>query len=82
MKSEIFSFAINNRNSVRFLYGLNEVVLDPYFISREINGQKYLYGRIYKSSQIKKFEYKKIANIKVMMGLKFSPIIPLLSKAV
>ncbi len=82
MKSEIFSLAINNRNSVRFLYGVNEVLLDPYYITREINGQKYLYGRIYKSSEIKKFEYIKIANIKVLKELRFSPIIPILSKAV
>lgn len=82
MKSEIFSFAINNRNSVRFLYGFNEIYLDPYYISREVSGQKFLYGRIYNSSEIKKFEYKKIANIRVLKDLKFSPIIPILSKAV
>lgn len=82
MKSEIFSFAIKNRNRVRFLYGLNEIMLDPYYITREKNGQKVIYGRTYNSSEIRKFEYKKIANIKVLKDLRFSPIIPILSKAV
>ena len=82
MKSEIFSLAIHNRNKVSFLYGLNEVLLDPYYITREKNGKKVIYGRAFNSCEVKKFEYKKIANIKVIKETKFSPIIPILSKAV
>ncbi len=82
MKSEIFASAIHNRNKIKFLYGLNEVMLDPYYISREISGRKVIYGRLYNSSEIKKFEFQKIANIKVLENKKFSPIIPIISKAV
>jgi hypothetical protein len=82
MKSEIFSSAIHNRNKIKFLYGLNEVLLDPYYISREMGGRKVIYGRMYNSSEIRKFEFKKITNIKVLENKKFSPIIPIISKAV
>jgi tricorn protease-like protein len=82
MKSEIFSSAIYNRNKIKFLYGLNEIVLDPYYISREISGRKVIYGKMYNSCEIKRFEYQKISNIKVIENKKFSPIIPIISKAV
>ena len=82
MKSEIFSAAINNRNKVRFLYGLNEILIDPYYISVERNGKKVIYGRMCNSSEVKKFEYTKIANIKILNNIKFSPIIPIISRAV
>ncbi len=82
MKSEIFSMAINNRNKVKFLYGMNEVLLEPYYITRERNGRKVIYGRMCNTSEIKKFEYNKIVNIKVFNNIKFSPIIPILSRAV
>jgi hypothetical protein len=81
MKSEIFSSAINNRNEVKFLYFMDEVVLHPYYISREKNGKKVIYGRMSNSSSIKKFELGKIANLKVSKKVRFSPIIPLMSKA-
>jgi hypothetical protein len=61
------------------LYGLNEIVLDPYYIAQESSGRKYIYGRLNNSSEIKKFEYKRIANIKVLENKKFSPIIPIIS---
>jgi len=82
MKSEIFSQAISNRNKVKFIYGMNEVMLDPYYISREKNGRKVIYGRMCNTTEIKKFEYNKIVNIKILNNLKFSPIIPILSRAV
>ncbi len=82
MKSEIFSSAISNRNKIRFLYGMNEIQLDPYYISKEHNGRKVIYGRLCNSSEIKKFEYNKIANIRILNNVKFSPIIPIISKAV
>ena len=82
MKSEIFSSAISKRNKVKFLYGMNEMLIDPYYISVERNGRKVIYGRMCSSSEIKKFEYNKIANIKILNNIKFSPIIPIISKAV
>jgi hypothetical protein len=82
MKSEIFSSAIYNRYKIKFLYGLNEVLIDPYYISKEISGRKVIYGRMYNSSEVKKFEFQKITNIKVLENKKFSPIIPIISKVV
>ena len=80
MKSEIFSSAIDNRNEVRFLYLMNEIVLHPYYITKGKNGKKVIYGRMSNSSAIKKFELGRIANLKVFDKIKFSPIIPLMSK--
>jgi len=79
MKSEIFSFAISHRNQLRFHYGFLEVILDPYYISREKTGKKVIYGRISNSSEIKKFEYDKIVNIRVLQNKRFSPVIPIIS---
>ncbi len=81
MKSDIFSSAINNRNKIRFYYGLTEVFLDPYYISIEKNGKKVIYGKTFNSNEIKKFDYSRIANIKVLQNAKFSPIIPIIQKA-
>jgi hypothetical protein len=78
MKSEIFSEAINNRNRVRFLYLLDEVVLDPYYISKE-TGKKVIYGKVGNSSEIRKFCYDRIVNIKIDRNVKFSPVIPIIS---
>ncbi len=82
MKSEIFSSAIHNRSRIKFLYGMNEFLIDPYYISVEKNGRKVIYGRMFNSSEIKKFEYNKIVNIKILNNKKFSPIIPIISRAV
>ena len=82
MKTEIFSSAIYNRNKITFLYGLNQITLDPYYISREKDGRKVIYGKLFNSSEIRKFEYQRISNIKVLRDIKFSPIIPILAKAV
>ncbi len=82
MKTEIFSSAIYNRNKIRFLYGLNEILLDPYYISREKDGRKVIYGRMFNSHEIRKFEYYRISNIKILKNKRFSPIIPILAKAV
>jgi len=82
MKSEMFSSAIRNRNRIRFVYELHEVVLDPYYITREKNGKKVIYGRMNNSNEIKKFEYDRIANIRVLKSMRFSPIIPLMPRAV
>lgn len=79
MKSEIFYNAINHRNKIRFLYGMEEIVMDPYFITTDKKGSKVIYGRPVSSKQIRKFEYGRIANIKVLRTFKFSPIIPIIS---
>lgn len=79
MKTKIFSEAISNRNQIRFLYGVNEVILEPYYITRDKNGKKVIYGRVLNSSEIKKFEYGLIANIKVFSNRRFSPRVNLIS---
>jgi hypothetical protein len=75
MKSQIFTSAIYNRNKIKFLYGLKEVTLEPYYITIEKSGKKVIYGRLNNSSEIHKFEFSRIANIKVIKGVRFSPII-------
>lgn len=78
MKTEIFKSAIRNRNRVKFLYGLDEIILEPYYIATERNGSRVIYGKVLHSSEIKKFNFSRIANIKVMNSIKFSPIIPII----
>jgi hypothetical protein len=78
MKSFLFSKAIINRNRIRFLYGLEEVILEPYFISRNKFGKKVLYGKTFGSNEIKIFEYDKMCNIKVFDFERFSPVIPII----
>lgn len=75
MKTEIFSSAIYNRNKIKFLYGLHEILLEPYYIMTERSGKKVIYGRPNNSSEVKKFEFNRIANIKVLNASRFSPII-------
>lgn len=77
MKTEIFNSAIKNRNSIRFIYGLNEFMIEPYYVTREKSGSKVVYGKVYHSSEIRKFNYNRIANIKVLEDKRFSPIIPI-----
>ena len=79
MKTQIFSDAINNRNQIRFLYGLDEVILEPYYLIKSRSGKKFIYGRVNNSAEIKKFEYSLIANIKVFSDKRFSPRILLKS---
>jgi hypothetical protein len=79
MKTQIFSEAIFKRNQIKFLYGFNEVILEPYYISKDKSGRKVLYGRVTNSSEIKKFNYSLIANIKVFNNKRFSPRIQMIS---
>lgn len=81
MKTEIFKSAIKNRNRLRFLYGLNEIFIEPYYIKVEKSGTKVIYGKVSNSSEVKKFNYSKIANIKVMDKKRFSPVIPIIPLA-
>jgi len=78
-KSEIFITAIKERNEVQFLYQLRNVLFHPYYISKDKYGQKVLYGRLSNSQVIDKFEFKYMANIKILNNKKFSPIIPIIS---
>ena len=75
MKTEIFSSAIYNRNKIKFLYGLTEILLEPYYIMTERSGKKVIYGRPNNSNEVKKFELNRIANIKVLNASRFSPLI-------
>lgn len=77
MKTDIFIHAIKKRNNLQFLYGLQEVNLEPYYIARNKIGQKIIYGRVKNSNQIRKFEYNKIANIRIVESFRFSPRIPI-----
>lgn len=79
MKTQIFSEAISKRNQIKFLYGFNEIVLEPYYIAKDKLGKKVLYGRVTNSSEIKKFEYGLISNIKVFSNKRFSPRIQMIS---
>ena len=79
MKTDIFIQAIKNRNNLQFLYGLQEVNLEPYYIARSSSGKKVIYGRIRSTNEIKKFEYEKIANIRIVESFKFTPRIPITS---
>lgn len=81
MKTEIFKKAIVTRSKVQFLYNLNHFSIEPYYIGIEKNGRKVIYGKLNNSSEIKKFDYKKIANIKVLITKKFSPVIPIIHMA-
>lgn len=81
MKTEIFNSAIKNRNRLKFLYGLDEILIEPYYLSIEKNGSKVIYGKVFNSSEIKKFNFSKIANIKVLDRKRFSPIIPIIPMA-
>lgn len=78
MKSEIFNSAIMGRRKIKFIYKLNQVEVEPYFLAYNKNGKKVIYGRVNNSSNIEMFEFSKIFNIKVLEHSKFSPIIPIL----
>jgi hypothetical protein len=82
MKTNIFISAIRNRNNLSFLYCASEVTLEPYYIAKDHTGKKVIYGRIKSTNEIRKFEYERIANIRVMNSARFSPLIPLASKVV
>lgn len=78
MKSEIFYKAISKRQKIKFLYNLNSIELEPYYLSINKNGNKVIYGRVNSSNEIKMFEFNKIFNIKVLPSSRFSPIIPIM----
>lgn len=79
MKTTIFNSAISKRSKIRFLYGMEEVILEPYYVSVNKKGKKVLFGKIKGSNTIKMFEFSNIYNIKILELNKFSPIIPILA---
>jgi len=81
MKTEIFIQAIKKRNNLYFLYGIREINLEPYYVARNNAGDKVIYGRIRNTNEIRKFEYNKIANIRIIESFRFSPRIPINSFA-
>jgi len=81
MKTDIFLSAIHKRSNIRFLYNLKEILIDPYYVSRESNGKKVIYGRVRRTNEIRKFEYEKISNIRVLENFRFSPVIPIIPQA-
>ena len=82
MKTDIFIYAIRNRNNLQFLYGLQKIHLEPYYIAKNSTGKKVIYGRLKNTNEIRKFEYDKIANIRIIESFRFSPRIPINSFAV
>ena len=78
MKTDIFSAAIYSRSNLRFLYDLQEILIEPYYITRERSGKKVIYGRVKKTSEVRKFNYDKISNIRVLNNFRFSPVIPII----
>lgn len=77
MKTEIFSRAILSKRKVKFYYGIDEQIIEPYIITKEFDGRKVIYGKLLSSHQIKRFEYGKISNIKVLKSNSFAPILPI-----
>ncbi|RMD49829.1 MAG: hypothetical protein D6830_04065 [Ignavibacteria bacterium] len=77
MKSDIFEEAMHNRNRLEFLYGFDRVTLEPYYISKNREGKKVIFGRVNNSHEIKMFEFDKIVNIRVLKNSKYTPIIPI-----
>ncbi len=81
MKTDIFTAAIYSRSNLRFLYGLQEILIEPYYITRERSGKKVIYGRVRKTNEVRKFNYEKISNIRVLNNFRFSPVIPIIPQA-
>jgi len=81
MKTNIFLTAIKKRNNLQFLYGLTKIMIDPYFVARETSGKKVIYGRVGNTNEVRKFNYEKISNIRVLNNFRFSPIIPIIPQA-
>jgi len=78
MKTELFKNAINLRRRVRFLYGLKDIEIEPYYVTTRSDGKKVVFGKLKYSNEIRAFDYNKIANLKILDYARFSPIIPIL----
>jgi hypothetical protein len=80
MKTNIFLTAIHNRNKLKFLYDLQETFIEPYYLSIDKTGKKVIYGKVKHSNEVKKFNYEKISNIRILNKFRFSPVIPIISR--
>ena len=80
MKTNIFLTAIKNRSKLKFLYSLTEIIIEPYFLAREKSGRRVIFGRVKRTNAVRKFEYNKISNIRILNEDKFSPVIPIISQ--
>lgn len=78
MKSQLFNSAINNRFPISFLYDLNVITMEPYYLTKNRSGKKVVYGREASSNAIKVYEFDKIYNIKINSNHRFSPVIPIM----
>ncbi len=76
-KSEIFAKAMANGMKVRFYYNLQEEVIYPYFIITEEDGTKALYGKSKEDKKVKKYDFKRIVNIRLLPNEHFIPLIPI-----
>lgn len=81
MKTDIFLTAIRNRNKLQFLYGLQETFIEPYYLAIDKMGKKVIYGKVKHTNEVRKFNYDKISNIRVLNNLRFSPVIPIVPQA-
>ncbi len=77
MKTDIFFEAIVKRHKLQFVYGMDVITLEPYYLSSTYDGKRVVYGRVNNSNEIRMFEYSKIVNIKILKNTKFAPIIPI-----
>lgn len=68
MKTKIFSDAIFNHSCIRFLFGLEEVILVPYLVSFDSEGRKTLFGRTLCTGEVRSFPYSRIANIRILQN--------------
>lgn len=74
MKTTLFNRAIINCSKIRFLYGIEETIVEPYMVTVDRAGNKVIYARDTKSNVLQRYEYSKIVNIKILEGDKFSPV--------
>jgi hypothetical protein len=76
-RDEIIKIAIKNRTRIRFRYGINSIIVEPYFYKQNNSGKQTLYGRIVSKNEIGKFDFDKIIDVTTFNRRKFSPIIPI-----
>ncbi|MCC6549650.1 MAG: hypothetical protein IT279_06230 [Ignavibacteriaceae bacterium] len=76
MKSLIFSEAIEKRRKVTFFYDDAMIEIEPYFLAMDRFGHKVVYGKVSGTVSVRKFEFIKISNLRVLRK-GFAPALPL-----
>ncbi|MBV6511175.1 MAG: hypothetical protein HRU80_06105 [Ignavibacteriales bacterium] len=76
MKSMIFSEAIEKRRKVNFFYDDLLIEIEPYFLAMDKFGHKVVYGKVTGTDAVRKFEFFKISNLRVLLQ-GFAPALPL-----